>query len=136
MRLSPSLRSLALCVALAPLPAAAETPLSAEAFDALTLDRTLTWSEFGQVYGVEQYLPGRRVRWTVLGDDCKTGHWYPDGDAICFLYDDKIDPVCWVVSAPGGSLAARLVGSSPASEPVLLDETTEPMACFGPEVGV
>ena len=25
-------------------------------------------------------LSDRRVRWTVLGDDCKAGHWYQAGD--------------------------------------------------------
>ena len=65
---------------LAATPAFADPPLKAEAFDALTFGRTMTWAEFGQVYGVEQYLSDRRVRWTVLGDDCKAGHWYQAGD--------------------------------------------------------
>ena len=51
-------------------PALAEPLLTADDFDALTKGRTMTWSEFGTVYGVEQYLPNRQVRWTVVGDDC------------------------------------------------------------------
>ena len=88
-------------------PVLADPTLTAEEFDALTQGRTMSWAEFGSVYGVEQYLPGRKVRWTVLGDDCKTGHWYPDGTAICFLYEDDLDPYCWEITASGNGLRAR-----------------------------
>ena len=127
---------LALAFSLLAAPALAETPLTAEAFDALTLGRTMTWSEYGQVYGVELYLPGRRVRWTVLGDDCVAGHWYPDGDAICFVYEDDPMPDCWLITETVGNLAAYDTSDAPGSEPVHVQETNEPLACFGPEVGV
>ena len=116
-------------------PALADPPLTAEAFDALTLGRTMTWSEFGQVYGVEQYLPNRRVRWTVLGDDCKSGHWYPEGGLICFRYEDGAPPDCWEMTATGTGLLARHTTHALGTEPVVVTETTEPLACFGPEVG-
>lgn len=117
-------------------PALAEPPLTAEDFDTLTLGRTMTWAEFGSVYGVEQYLPGRKVRWTVLGDDCKTGHWYQDGTAICFQYENDIAPDCWEITASGSDLLAHYTTNPPEAEPVIVTETTEPLACFGPEVGV
>ena len=107
-------------------------PLSALVFKTLTM----TWAEFGSVYGVEQYLPGRKVRWTVPGDDCKTGHWYQDGPAICFQYEDDIDPDCWEITASGSDLLARYTTNPPEAEPVIVTETIEPLACFGPEVGV
>jgi hypothetical protein len=116
-------------------PAFADPPLSAEAFDALTLGRTMTWAEFGTVYGVEQYLEGRRVRWTVLGDDCKAGHWYPSDDQICFQYEDDPAPDCWTITLNSPGMIARYAGTPPEAEPVAVEETTEPMACFGPEVG-
>lgn len=128
-------RALPLLLCLAASPALADPPLSAEAFDALTLGRTMTWSEFGAVYGVEYYLPGRQVRWTALGDDCKTGHWYPQGDAICFQYEDDPAPDCWEISRSGPHLLARYTSNPPEADPVIVSETTEPMACFGPEVG-
>ncbi|MBN8632726.1 MAG: hypothetical protein J0L76_17965 [Rhodobacterales bacterium] len=118
------------------LPAGAETPLTAGEFDALTLGRTMTWAEFGTVYGVEQYLPGRKVRWTVLGDDCKTGHWYQDGPMICFQYEDDPAPDCWTITRSDPGLIARYMPGAPGDAPVLVEETTEPLACFGPEVGV
>lgn len=123
---------LILCLAT---PALAEVPLDATTFDALTLGRTMTWAEFGQVYGVEQYLPGRKVRWTVVGDECKLGHWYPQDTMICFQYDDDPEPDCWEITQDGAGLLARYAGMSPGSEPVVVAETSEPLACFGPKVG-
>jgi hypothetical protein len=120
---------------LAATPALADPSLTAEAFDALTLGRTMTWAEFGQVYGVEQYLPGRRVRWTVLGDNCMTGHWYQAGDQICFQYEDDPAPDCWTITLNGPGMIARYATNPPDAEPVVVEETTERMACFGPEVG-
>jgi hypothetical protein len=116
-------------------PAAAQQPLSAEAFDALTQGRTMAWAEFGQVYGVEQYLPGRRVRWTVLGEDCKLGHWYAEGTMICFQYEDDPEPDCWEITEGGAGLFARYASNPPEAEPVVVTETTQPMACFGPRIG-
>lgn len=126
----------ALALVLLATPVLAEPTLSAEEFDALTLGRTMTWAEFGSVYGVEQYLPGRKVRWTVVGDDCRTGNWYPDGSAICFLYEGDIDPYCWEITASVAGFRARLATDPPESEPVVVEDTTEQMACLGPEVGV
>jgi hypothetical protein len=116
-------------------PAFVEPLLTAEEFDALTLGRTMTWSEFGTVYGVEYYLPNRQIRWTVVGDDCKAGHWYPDGDAICFQYEDDPAPDCWEISASGPDFLARYTANPPDAEPVIVTETTERLACFGPKVG-
>ena len=130
------MRGLCLALLLSGTAALADPPLTAEAFDALTQGRTMTWSEFGQVYGVEQYLEGRRVRWTVLGDDCKTGHWYPDGAMICFVYEDGPDTYCWEMTQSGTDILARHSSHTAEAAPVVIEETTEPMACFGPEVGV
>ncbi len=130
------MRALLLALTLTATTAHAEPPLTAEAFDALTQGRTMTWAEFGSVYGVEQYLPDRRVRWAVLGDDCKTGHWYADGPAICFVYEDQLDPICWEMTISATGLHARHTSRPAKADPVVIEDTTEPMACFGPEVGV
>ncbi len=116
--------------------ATADPLLTAEEFDALTLGRTMSWAEFGQIYGVEQYLPGRRVRWTELGDDCKLGHWYMQGPAICFLYEDNPTPACWEISLDDAGMRALDTGDPPGSEPVLIEDTSDDLPCFGPEVGV
>lgn len=130
------MRGLCLALALSGTAALADPPLTAEAFDALTLGRTMTWSEFGQVYGVEQYLEGRRVRWTVLGDDCKTGHWYPEGTMICFVYEGGPERHCWEMTQSATGLLARQASRPVWLGPVVIAETTKPMACFGPKVGV
>lgn len=117
-------------------PVWAEPPLTADRFDALTQGQSMTWSEFGQVYGVEQYLPNRRVRWMLLGDICVEGSWYPQGSAICFQYDDRPDPVCWEMTLAPTGLNAALVAPDGASAFVVIEKTAEPMECFGPEVGV
>ncbi len=127
---------IALAACLLASPALAETPLTAQEFDTLTLGKTMTWAEYGTVYGVEQYLPDRQVRWTVLGDDCKAAHWYPDGDAICFQYEDDLLPDCWVITLSATGMLARYTTDPPGTEPVLVEETTEELACFGPKVGV
>lgn len=126
----------AVLVAALATPLQAQDLLTAEEFDALTIGRTMTWAEFGQVYGVEQYLPGRRVRWTELGDDCKLGHWYQQGEAICFVYeDDPSDPACWRITLSGAGMLAEDTEDPPGSEPIMVEETLETMPCFGPEVG-
>lgn len=124
---------LAMCLLASP--ALAEPPLTADQFGALTLGRTMSWSEFGAVYGVEQYLPDRQVRWTEVGDDCKTGYWYPEGTAICFQYEDDPAPDCWEITVSGRDLLARYTTNPPDTAPVVVTGTTEPLACFGPKVG-
>jgi hypothetical protein len=131
-------RSLCLTAVLAAVlttPASADPLLDAAEFEALTEGRTMTWASYGQVYGVEQYLPGRRVRWTELGDDCKLGHWYMQGPAICFLYEDDPTPACWEITLSGAGMLAVEISDPPGEEPVVVKETTETMPCFGPEVG-
>ena len=120
---------------LAASPALAETPMTGAEFDALTVGRSMTWSEFGMVYGVEQYLPDRRVRWSAVGKDCKLGHWYEDGPQICFQYEDDIEPDCWIIFRDGDSIRARYTSQPTANDPVVVAETPDPPACFGPEVG-
>ena len=121
--------------ALAEPPASAEPPLTAEAFDALTQGRTMTWSEFGTVYGIEEYLPGRQVRWSPVGDDCKLGHWYADGPAICFQYEDDLDPDCWIMTRSATGLLARYTTKPPETAPVVVAVTDETPACTGPRIG-
>lgn len=131
------LTTLVLLAGLAPVSAAEPgQPLSAEEFDAATRGRTLYYNSGGQPYGVEQYLPGRKVIWAFLGDDCRRGEWYPEGQDICFVYEDRSDPQCWSFFQSANGLLARFRGD-PAGLPLIaVEENGEPMACMGPEVGV
>jgi len=112
-----------------PLGALAQGPLDAAAFDARTQGRTITYSQFGEVYGIEEYLPDRRVRWAFVGGECKVGSWFQDGEHICFLYDDGTDLQCWVFTETETGLMARFRGM-PDSEPLVsLVESRAPLVC-------
>ncbi|NHB76685.1 hypothetical protein [Rhodobacter calidifons] len=124
-----------LLVALAAGPVCAEDPVTAEEFDALTLGRSMTWSEFGAVYGVEQYLPGRRVRWAAVGAECTAGHWYADGPAICFKYETDSEPDCWIITRTADGFDALYTAHPPGTPPVTIAETPDPPACPGPGIG-
>lgn len=120
----------------AALPAHAETPLSAEAFEALATGRTLSYALEDRVYGVETYRPGRRVVFAFTDQDCREGYWYQDGDAICFVYEDPSDPQCWHYYQRSDGLWAQFIGDDPLAPLSRVDDSQAPLACPGPEVGV
>lgn len=134
--------SLALLVALAALPALAQTSdqpsMNAEAFDAYTLGRTLSYSQQGTPYGIEEYLPNRRVRWAFVGQECQTGVWYERNGNICFLYDNApSDEQCWRFHASEGGLRGVFQGpDGPSTELYEVQQSSEPLTCAGPGVGV
>ncbi len=79
-------------------PLAAQSPMSGEAFDKYATGRTLTFGlPDGTTFGVEQYLPDRRVIWSPLDGTCTDGIWYEDDTNICFLYENDPEPKCWEV---------------------------------------
>lgn len=121
---------------LAALPAAAQTPMSAEAFDAYTRGKTLFYGSGGAAYGVERYLDDRRVIWSFLDGDCKKGVWYEDGGQICFLYEDRLDPQCWTFTESPSGLIARFEDDPNATELYEAEDIGEEMLCYGPDVGV
>lgn len=116
----------------APLP----DPLSAEDFDARTRGRTITYSAFGQPYGVEQYLPGRQVVWAFEGSACKRGTWFQHDRMICFDYRDDSGLQCWTFHDTKAGLIARFMGDATGEPLISLQESTEPLICPGPDVGV
>ena len=131
MRLSPVTLILGLCAA--PLGAA---PLSSDAFDAYTNGKLLYFNEGGEAYGAERYLPGRRVEWSFLDGNCKSGQWYALGQSICFVYEDRPDPQCWEFEATKNGLRATFLGTGETKELYEAEQSSDPMYCKGPEVGV
>lgn len=115
--------------------AVAETPMTGEEFDAYATGKTVTFAFEGEVYGVEQYLPNRRVRWAFIDDTCRIGYWYTDGPEICFVYEDDGEPQCWIFSLDTGRLTARFTGES-GTLLTELSQSEEPLQCTGPDVGV
>lgn len=127
---------LALLLSLAPLSGAAETPLTPEEFEARVTGRTLTYSSGGVAYGAEEYMEGRRVRWSYLDGECQDGRWYVSGDQVCFVYENIVDPQCWKFFSDGGRLLARFENDPGQTELYETARSEDPLLCLGPEVGV
>jgi len=111
-------------------------PMTGEAFDRYTLGRTLFYGFDGRTYGVERYLPGRRVLWSFLDGRCQTGHWYEDTGQICFIYEDRSDPQCWRLFTGSRCLVAQFENDPQATELYEVEDLDEDMLCYGPDVGV
>ena len=129
-------RYLAILLALSAQAVGAQTALSGAEFDEYTRGKTLFYGFQGKVYGVEQYLPDRRVIWSFLDGQCKKGIWYQREEQICFVYEDRLDPQCWVFKRSGGGLIARPDGDPQATELYEIEDLGQDMVCLGPEVGV
>jgi hypothetical protein len=123
-------------LALLPLSSQAADPMGAEEFDRYTKGKTLFYGFDGTAYGVERYLPGRRVLWSFLDGHCQTGIWYEDAGQICFVYEDNTTPQCWSFSLTPDGLNAQFQNDPQATELYESGEMGEEMLCLGPEVGV
>lgn len=127
---------LAILLALTPLSAMSETPLTAQEFEARVTGKTLTYSSGGAAYGMEEYLEGRRVRWTFLDGECQEGRWFVSGPQICFVYENIPDPQCWQFYSDGGRIVARFENDPAQTELYETANSKDPMMCLGPKVGV
>ncbi|MEY8831459.1 hypothetical protein AB9K34_24105 [Sedimentitalea sp. XS_ASV28] len=116
--------------------AAAQDPMSAEAFDAYTRGKTLYYGYDGKAYGVERYLDDRRVIWSFLDGKCMQGVWYQKDEQICFVYEDRLDVQCWAFSLGPRGLVARFENSPDETQLYEARENDDEMLCYGPEVGV
>jgi hypothetical protein len=116
-------------------PALAQPPLTAAEFEAHVTGYTITYQQFSGVYGIEEYLPGRQVRWSVAENLCQYGSWYPQDEAICFVYEYSPTPHCWTFWLEGGTLRALSVNDLPGAELTEVDRSDTPLACPGPDVG-
>lgn len=128
------LARLALLAALWPgLPARGEDgpPLDAAAFDALTVGKTMDTATVAGVYGVETFLPQRRVIWRDAGR-CVRGRWQQVQEMICFTYDDRPDhPVCWTYFDKGDRILGWFEGDANLSAPITLTPGNGPVSCDG-----
>ncbi|CUJ91755.1 hypothetical protein RUE5091_01137 [Ruegeria denitrificans] len=130
------LRFLAILLLLPAFSASAQSALSGADFDEYTRGKTLFYGFQGQVYGVERYLPNRRVIWSFLDGDCKHGVWYEQDGQICFIYEDRLDPQCWQFTRSGNGLIAQFEGDPEETELYEAEDVDEEMICHGPDVGV
>lgn len=134
---------IAVILALLPLAAFAETPLIAPPpvpmtgaeFDAYATGQTLTYAQDGAIWGTEQYKADRKVIWAFTAAECREGYWYEQDQDICFVYEDPDNPQCWLFFLGPNGLQAQYSGDS-AGVLSEVQQTNEPMACYGPDVGV
>ena len=117
-------------------PVFAQSAMNGAEFDAYTVGKTLFYGENGKLYGVERYLPDRRVIWSFLDGRCKDGTWYEANDQICFVYDDPDAPQCWTFRRTATGLSAQFENDPTATELYEAQEVDEEMICFGPDVGM
>jgi hypothetical protein len=131
------MRYLALVLALSGLPAqAADAPMTIEEFDAYATGKTLTYAIGGEIYGAEQYLPGRKVIWAFKGQECRRGFWYEQAGEVCFVYEHEGAPQCWRFFHGPGGLRAQFSSDPEGAELAAVNESSEPLICAGPDVGV
>ena len=137
------MRALFFALALAPLPALADppsanlgAPLSASEFESYATGKTLTYAQGGQVWGTEQYLPGRQVLWAFTDQPCLAGVWHPENQAICFEYEGETGQSCWLFYQGPGGLVAQFQSGDGTENLSETARTSTPMQCPGPKVGV
>lgn len=118
-------------------PLAAQTPMTAEEFEAYVTGQTLTFGFQGAPYGVEEFRPGRRTTWAFMGEECREGFWFPRGEQICFIYEDRpSEEHCWIFWRSEEGLGARFMGEEDGTVLHEAFRTNRPLQCPGPEVGV
>lgn len=133
--------ALALILGFAALPGAtcaaqAETPMTAAEFEAYATGKTLSFAQGSEVWGSEQYLADRKVIWAFTEDDCQYGQWFADGEDICFAYENDPTPQCWRFYMESGGLRAEFVDDPENTTLSEVTQSTEPLQCSGPDVGV
>ncbi|MDR0808037.1 MAG: hypothetical protein LBE86_02735 [Gemmobacter sp.] len=127
---------LTILLALLPVVGLAQTPMTAEEFEAYVVGKTLTYAEGGRIFGTEQYLSGRRVRWAFTQDICQDGTWFQRNEQICFVYDNHAEDLqCWTFWHDGGRLRAHFVGDPDGHELTEVEQSQTPLHCAGPDVG-
>ncbi len=118
------------------IPALAETPITPEVFEAHVTGKTLTYRQFGTLFGIEEYLPDRKVRWSTAPNECQYGSWYPQGENICFVYEYDPTPACWTFWMKDGALVALSTSGIAGEELHEVDASDQGLPCPGPDVGV
>jgi hypothetical protein len=126
----------AFALALLPTAILAETPMTAAEFEAHVTGKTVTYHQFENIFGIEEYLSGRKVRWSVAPNECQYGSWYPEGDDICFVYEYDPTPACWTFWLRGGALVALSTSDAPGAELYEVARDQSPLPCPGPDIGV
>ncbi len=117
-----------LCLAAGP--AAAQDTMNAAEFDAHVTGRTISYySAVNPEYGIERYLPGRRVMWSRFDGVCQYGVWYESKGNICFRYDYDPEPKCWAVYDEPGGMRSVFVNRPDGTEIWEYPNRDDPLIC-------
>ena len=127
---------LVICLAMLPLPALADRVMTPTEFEAYATGKTLDYADDFSVWGREEYLPNRQVRFSFSKSECRFGRWYDQGDQVCFVYDDDPEPKCWTYFTNGKTVTTVYESDGPGGTVSTARPTKEPLICLGPEVGV
>jgi hypothetical protein len=127
------MRAALLAVLLAPM--ASAQPMTPDDFAAFATGRTLDYSVDGRVWGSETYFPDRSVQDADTGGPCRSGVWFPDGPAVCFVYQGSDQRHCWLYWRDGDVVLAQPLGAGPDDPVQTVTPSASPLAC-APEVGV
>ena len=100
----------ALCLACLPAASGAETAMTSAEFEAWSTGKTLEYDVDGRHKGSEMHLAGRATVNAHVGKACRSGHWYPSGNLICFVYDTNPGPHCWRFLKVGDQVFAKFAG--------------------------
>ena len=123
------MRAVAFCLALWPGLALASPPLTAEEFDSYVTGQTITYHQQDTLFGIEEYLPGRKVRWQEAGKGCSGGTWFARDSAICFAYTGFPRPACWVFVQTGDRVVAHSLDDAPGEQPFQVTASDTPLDC-------
>lgn len=129
-------RNLGFSLVLLATPALAGPPLTGDQFDEATRGATITYDYGDGLFGTEEYLDDRRVRWAFEGDLCIYGVWYQKGDQICFEYEDDPEPACWQYFLENGRIRGTYMGIGGGWDILESSRDGGPLPCAGPDVGV
>jgi hypothetical protein len=114
--------------ALAASATAAETAMTPAEFEAWSSGKTLEYFVDGTLWGSEMHLADRSTLDADVGGACQSGHWYPEGDAICFVYDLSPGPFCWRFLTDGEQVVAEYAGD-PLAERITVTLSEVPIPC-------
>ena len=124
------IRAAVLAALLAGPAVAQEAPMSGEEFEAYVEGRTIRFAlPTGESFGIERYLPDRRVIWSPLDGTCLDGRWFDDGPLICFAYDGDPEAKCWRVYDTDAGLRAEWADPPGATVLFEQDEPQAPLIC-------
>jgi hypothetical protein len=116
-------------------PVAAQDIVTPEQFEEISTNKTLYFDAGSQFHGAEQYFPNRKVTWKFADGECDQGHWFSQGDAICFSYERNPVPECWHFIQDGDRFLARMVGNDASSDLELKFVDTKELLCEAPYLG-